>query len=54
MAQSSYEVSPQPQGNSDPGHPYGDDRDPPIVPDDPPISPVAQVTPPPRGDDDEQ
>jgi hypothetical protein len=54
MAQPSYEVFPQPQGSGDPGHPYGDgDREPPLVPDDPPLSPV-QVTPPPRGDDDDE
>ena len=53
MAQSSYEVSPKPQG-SDPGHPYGDgDRDPPLVPDDPPMPP-DQVTPPKRGGDDDR
>jgi hypothetical protein len=54
MAQSSYEVSPEPQGSSDPDHPYHDgDRDPPLVPDDPKMPP-AQVVPPPRecdGDD---
>jgi hypothetical protein len=54
MAQSSYEESPQPQGASDPGHPFGDgDRDPTLMPDDPPMPP-AQVDPLVRGDDDEQ
>jgi hypothetical protein len=54
MAQSPYDVSPQPQHGSDPGHPNDDGvRDPPLAQAEPKIPPPL-VPPPERGDDDKQ